>query len=187
MIAALGEGITQSLLPCSWTLLLPAIALGLGTRKITVLGVFTGTVILTAWTVAAGWFVAPVWLAGVALLVGGLLWWRRGPIVATAVAVGVGSAWAWRPCVGPQLGEALTTAQHDPVAALGGLGAFILGVIVVGVTIGWVAGALTRRLVGDRVERAGAAVALVLGLSMVLGIYPKIASTLAQWSTALWA
>ena len=187
MITALAEGITQSLLPCSWTLLTPAIALGLGTRNMAVLGLFTGTVILTAWTVVAGWFVAPVWLAGAALLLGGLLWWRLGPIAATAVAVGVGSAWAWRPCVGPQLGQALTTAQHNPLVALGGLSAFLLGVIVIGVATGLAAGVLGRRLVGDRLEKAGAAVAMVLGLTMVLGIYPKVASTLAQWSTALWA
>ena len=103
------------------------------------------------------------------------------------MAVGVGAAWAWRPCVGAELGEALTTAQQDPLAALGGLSAFLLGVIVVGVVIGLVAGALTRRWAKERFEKAGAAVAVVLGLTMVLGIYPKIASTFAQWSTALWA
>ncbi len=187
MITALGEGISQSLLPCSWTLLVPAIALGLGTRNVAVLGVFAGTVIVTAWVVAAGWFVAPLWLAGAALLAGGLLWWRLGPTYIPAVLVGVGAAWAWRPCVGAELGKALTTAQHSPLDALGGLGAFLLGVIVVGLLIGLAVGALIRRRKGGRLENAGAAVAVVLGLTMILGIYPKIASMLAQWSTALWA
>ncbi len=187
MIAALGEGITQSLLPCSWTLLVPAIALGLGTKKLAIFGVFAGAVILAAWIAIAGWFVAPVWLAGAALVVGGLLWWRLGPRYLPVAIVGVGAAWAWRPCVGPELGEALSTAQRDPVAAFGGLGMFLLGVIVVGIVIGLIAAAVARRWTNAPIEKAGAAVAVLLGLTMVLGLYPKIASTLAQWSTALWA
>lgn len=87
--------------------------------------------------------------------------------------------------MGPELGEALTTAQYDPLAAIGGLSAFLLGVIVVGVVIGLVAGGLARRWKRRSFDKAGAAVAVVLGLTMVLGIYPALASTLAGWSTAL--
>ena len=78
MIGAFVEGIAQSLLPCSWVLLFPAVALGIGTRRVAVLASFAGAVVLTAWIAAAGWFVAPLWLAGAALLAGGLLWWRLG-------------------------------------------------------------------------------------------------------------
>lgn len=187
MIAALGEGIAQSLLPCSWVLLLPAVALGIGTRRAAVLASFAGAVALTAWIAAAGWFVAPLWLAGVALLAGGLLWWRFGGTYVPAAIIGAGAAWAWRPCVGPELGEVLTTAQYDPVAAFGGLAMFLLGVIAVGLAIGLAGGAVLERLGRGPSTKAGSGVVAALGLTMVVGVYPAIASALARWSTALWA
>lgn len=183
MIAALGEGVTQALLPCSWTLVLPAFALGLATGRPIVLGSFVGVSIAAIWVSVAGWLVPPVWMAGVTFLVGGILWWRLGPATAPAVFVALGAAWAWQPCVGPELGEALTSAQHDPLAALGGLAAFVLGVVAVGMG----AGALVRRWAGTRLDRAGAVLSGLLGITMVIGIYPEIASTFARWSTALWA
>lgn len=187
MMAAFGEGVTQALLPCSWILLVPAVALGVGTRNIAVFGAFAGSVVLTAWITAAGWFAAPVWLAGVAFLVGGLLWWRFEPTWISSVLIGVGSAWAWQPCVGSELGKALTTAQRDPFAAFGGLAMFLLGITFFGVLMGLAIGALMNRWSDDRANKTGAAVAVALGFSMVLGVYPEIASKLAQWSTALWA
>jgi hypothetical protein len=183
MIAAFGEGIAQSLLPCSWTLLLPAVAFGLGTRRPLVLGTYAAVIVAATWTAAAGRLVPPVWVAGVAFLVGGILWWWLGPTVAPATAVALGAAWAWAPCVGPELGEALTTAQRDPVAAFGGIAAFVLGVVAVGLA----SGTLLGRWSGKRLDRAGAVFAGLLGVTMVIGIYPQIASTLARWSTALWA
>ena len=187
MIGALAEGITQSLLPCSWILLLPAVALGLATRRGAVFGAFAGAVVLTAWVSVAGWFVPPLWLAGAALLVGGLLWWRLGATYLPAAMVGVGAAWAWRPCVGPELGEALTIAQHDPFAALGGLATFLLGVVGVGLVIGLAGGFVVERLGKGPFVQVGAVAAAALGLTIIAGVYPKIASALAQWSTALWA
>ena len=187
MIAAFVEGIAQSLLPCSWILLIPAAILGLATRRVAVLGTFAGAVVLTAWIAVAGWVVPPLWLAGAALLVGGVLWWRLGPIYGAAATVGVGAAWAWRPCVGPELGEALTTAQYDPWSAFGGLAMFLLGVLAVGLAIGLAGGVLLDRFGRSPSAKVGAVVIGVLGLTMVVGLYPKIASTLAQWSTALWA
>ena len=187
MISALGEGIAQSLLPCSWILLLPAATLGLATRRVAVLGTFAGAVVLTAWIAVAGWVVPPLWLAGAALLVGGLMWWRLGPTYVAAAIVGMGSALAWQPCVGPELGEALTTAQYDPPAAFGGLAMFLAGVIAVGLGIGLAGGFLVERLGKEPLTKMGAVVVAALGLTMVVGLYPRIASTLAQWSTALWA
>ena len=187
MIGAFVEGIAQSLLPCSWVLLLPAVVLGFGTRRAAVLASFAGAVALTAWIAAAGWFVAPLWLAGAALLVGGLLWWRLGATYVPAVIIGAGAAWAWRPCVGPELGEALTTAQYDPVAAFGGLAMFLLGVIAVGLAIGLAGGVALEWLRRGPSTKAGAGAIAALGLTMVLGVYPTIASMLARWSTALWA
>lgn len=183
MIAAFGEGVAQALLPCSWTLLLPAFAVGLATHRPEILGTFAGAAVVAIWVAVAGWLNPPVWVAGAAFLVGGFLWWRSGATVAVVVSVGLGAAWSWQPCVGPQLGAALTTAQHEPLAALGGLAAFVLGVIAVGLA----AGALLRRWTGARFDRVGAVLSGLVGITMVIGIYPDIASTFAQWSTALWA
>jgi hypothetical protein len=183
MIATFGEGVTQALLPCSWTLLIPAFGLGLATRRPVVLGTFAGVAVLAVWFAVSGWLVPPFWVAGTAFLVGGILWWYLGATVAPAAAVALGAAWAWQPCVGPALGAALTTAQSDPSAALGGLAAFVSGVLVVGLATGLVVG----RWSGERLDRAGAIVAGLLGVAMVAGIYARIASTFARWSMALWA
>lgn len=187
MIPALWEGITQSLLPCSWTILLPAIALGIESRRWRVFIVFSVSVVLAAWAAVAGWFVAAVWVAGAMLLGGALLWWRRGVNALVAAVIGIGSAWAWRPCVGAELGNALTTAQTDPLAALPGLAMFLLGVVGVGVAVGVGVGVAMERLKRRPPTRAGAVVAGIYGLTMVLGIYPRLASELARWSTELWA
>lgn len=187
MIGAFVEGVTQSLLPCSWILVVPTAAAGLAMRRPGVLTTFVGAVVATAWTSVAGWIVPPLWVAGIALLVGGLLWWRFGATYAPVALVGVGTAWAWQPCVGPELGEALTTAQYDAWAALGGVSMFLLGVLVVGLAIGLAGGAVLARFGKGPFPRVGAVVAMALGLTMVVGLYPRIASTLAQWSTKLWA
>lgn len=187
MIPALWEGMTQSLLPCSWTILLPAIALGLETRRWKVYGSFLVAVVLAAWAAVAGWLVIAVWVAGAVLLGGAVLWWRLGANPVVAAVVGVGSAWAWRPCVGAELGDALTTAQTDPLASFPGLAMFLVGVVLVGLAIGAGVGLLARRLSRRLPNRSGAVVAGLYGLTMVLGIYPKLASELARWSTELWA
>lgn len=187
MIPAFWEGITQSLLPCSWTILLPAIALGLATRRLAVFGSFAAAVVLAAWAAVAGWMVVAVWVAGAVLLGGAILWWRLGPKPIVAGVVGVGSAWAWRPCVGPELGDALTTAQTDPIAAFPGLALFLCGVVVVGVGFGLVLRLAAERIGKRSPDRAGAFVAGVYGLTMVFGVYPSLASEMARWSTQLWA
>ena len=110
-----------------------------------------------------------------------------GATYVPAVIIGAGAAWAWRPCVGPELGEALTTAQYDPVAAFGGLAMFLLGVIAVGLAIGLAGGVVLDRYGKGPSTKTGAGVIATLGLTMVLGLYPAIASALARWSTALWA
>ena len=187
MIGALAEGITQSMLPCSWILLLPAALLGLTTRRVAILGTFVAAVVLTAWIAAAGWVLPPLWLAGAVLLSGSVLWWQSGAAYLPATLVGIGSAWAWQPCVGPELGEALTTAQYDPVSAFDGLAVFLLGVLVIGLGIGLGGGLLLDRMGKGPSERVGAVVVGALGLTMVFGLYPPIASELARWSTTLWA
>ncbi len=151
------------------------------------MGVFTIAVMLASWIAVSGWFAPPVWVAGVALLAGAVVWWRSGPAVVQAGAVGVGAAWAWQPCVGEELGQVLNTAQHDPFSALPGLAAFILGLILVGLGLGAVLGLIIRRFTDGNLDCPSAVMVGLLGMMMVVGIYPLIASIFARWSTALWS
>jgi cytochrome c-type biogenesis protein len=187
MIAAFVEGVTQSLLPCSWIVLFTAILIGLTRPTPRVLVAFAAASVLFAWLAVAGWAVLNLALSGILMLGGGLIWWSRGSGIGPAALVGAGAASAWQPCVGPQLGSILNLAQADALRALPGLASFIVGIIVVGAAIGWGA----ARLLGDRaagpVNRIGAIVSGVIGLVMLLGLYPAISSALVSWSYRLWA
>ncbi len=209
MIGALVEGITQSVLPCSWTVLIPAVAVGMSTGGWWTPASFWVALWISSGMVASGLLASPpVWLAGLVLTAGALFWWvvlrsirvgvppghrrhlgngSRGPARTASVGavflVGAGTAWAWRPCVGPSLGEVLNAALRDPWSAVGGLAAFLLGLAGVGVVLGRLVVRLSRRDLG-RPAVIGVA---VIGLTMLAGIYPAISSALARWSTALWA
>ena len=186
MIGPFIEGIAQALLPCSWVVFLPAVAVGIGTRRLRVPAALAVAVVSASWIAVAGWLAPPVWLAGLALLAGSVLWWFRGSGVGQASAIGAGAAWAWQPCVGAELGQVLNTAQLDPLAALPGLAAFMLGILVLGLGLGATVGFVLRRRTDRRLDRPSAVMIGLLGLSMIVGVYSSIASILARWSTALW-
>ena len=114
------------------------------------------------------------------------LWWFRGIEVGSGLAIGAASAWAWRPCVGAELASALNLAQQDPLAALPGLAAFMIGVVIVGLGIGWAVSLMLRRFDLTVPRRAGAVVIGALGLVMVFGLYGTLYSELARWSSSIW-
>lgn len=186
MIPAFLEGLAQSVLPCSWLILLSALLVGTATGRPTRIVTYAGSMVGFIWLAVSGWLSPPVWLAGLFLLAAAFSWWRWGPGPAQTALVGAGVAWAWQPCVGEELGRALNLAQQDPVAALPGLAAFILGVMSVGLIVG----AAIRLVLGRRgleVPRWPAPVVVgVLGLLMVTDLYGAVASTLARWSTSIW-
>lgn len=211
MIGAVIEGVTQSVLPCSWTVLVPSVAVGMSSRRWPTPALFWGTLWLSSGMVATGWLRSPpLWLAGALLSAGASLYWlvvpgsiraRPAPInrrdhqgkgppgptravpALAMVLVGAGTAWAWRPCVGPALGEVLNAALGGSWSAVGGLAAFLAGLAGVGVILGRLVVRLSRR----DLRRPAATVVAAIGLTMLVGIYPAISSTLARWSTALWA
>lgn len=187
MIAAFVEGVTQSLLPCSWILLFVAILVGLTRPAVRVLLAFGAASVLFAWLAVAGWTILHLALSGSLMLGGGILWWFRGPGSISVSLVGAGAASAWQPCVGPALGTVLNQAQVDPIEALPGLAAFIVGVLLVGLAIGWV----VARVLGDRApdvrRRSGALASGLIGLLMLVGLYAAISSVLVSWSYQLWA
>ena len=187
MIGPLFEGIAQSILPCSWVVLLPALLVGVGTRRVRVLAVFALALVASSWIAIAGWFAPPVWFAGLALLLGAVVWYRVGPSWIAATAVGVGAGLAWQPCVGEELAQVLNTAQSSPLAALPGLTAFMFGILLVGLGVGVIVGLAIQRFTDHQLDRPTAVIIGLLGVSMMVGVYSSIASVLARWSTALWA
>jgi cytochrome c biogenesis protein CcdA len=187
MIGAFFEGITQSLLPCSWILLLPAVAVGATRPRPSVVASLFFSTFLFAWLAVAGFLVLPLPIAGLLTVGAAANWWFRGFDISSAALAGAAASSAWQPCVGPHLGEVLNKAQVDPFGAAAGLAAFIIGVLLVGFLVGW---ALARILGGryaKRIERTGAVVLGFTGIVMTIGIYQTIASTLAGWSYSLWA
>lgn len=187
MIPAFLEGVAQSLLPCSWIIVVPAVLVGLSGARLAILGAFTGSVVVFIWTLVSGLVVPSLWVAGLTLVAGAALWWIRGFGVLAAIAIGAGVSWAWRPCVGTELGQAINTAQQDPLSAFPGLAAFTLGLLVVGLTIGALLRLIVRRF-GVWSPRGFGPIGIgLIGLAIVLGVYSSAASLLARWSTSLWS
>lgn len=186
MIPALLEGLAQAFLPCSWVVLVSALLVAVATSRPLLLAGFAGSVIFFVWAAVAGWLAPPVWVAGGTLVVAAVAWWRLGAGVLQVAAVGAGAAWGWQPCVGAELGKALNLAQQDPLAALPGLAAFMFGVIVVGVGIGWLIRVGLERSGRSVPRRLGPMAFGALGLLMVSGLYTRVASALARWSTVIW-
>jgi cytochrome c biogenesis protein CcdA len=187
MIGAFFEGITQSLLPCSWILLLPAVAVGFTRPRPSVVGSLFFSTFLFAWLAVSGFLVIPVSVAGLLMVGAAANGWFRSLDIWSAALAGAAVSSAWQPCVGPQLGEVLNQAQLDPFGAAAGLAAFILGVYLVGLLVGWALSRLLRGRYVKRIERTGAVVLGFTGIAMTIGIYQTIASTLAGWSYSLWA
>lgn len=186
MIPPFLEGLAQAGLPCSWVILVPALLVGLSTGRAGPIAAFFGSVAILTWTAVSGWLSVTLWLAGLSLLIGSVIWWRWGLGVPQAALVGAGAAWAWQPCVGQELAKALNLAQHDPLGALPGLAAFMVGVMLVGIGVGEAIRLLLRRRGAAVSLWVGSGVIGVLGLLMVSGLYGRVASVMARWSTVIW-
>ena len=186
MIAPFVEGLQQSLLPCSWVVVVPAVLIGVVSRSWRMPAVFGATVVLGTWASISGWLNPPLWLAGAVLVGGAAAMWRFGSNLVSAAAVGAGAAWAWQPCVGEELATVLNTAQRDPIGAFPGLVGFMLGLVVAGLAIGFGIQWLMRRFSGQKPEKPTAVVFGLLGLLMITGLYSSVASVFARWSTEIW-
>lgn len=186
MIPALIEGLAQAWLPCSWVIAVPAGLVGMFTTRVGPVVGYVGSVVLVTWAAVAGWLSPPLWVGGISVLAGSVTWWRWGVAAPATALLGAGTSWAWQPCVGEELARTLNVAQHDPMAALPGLAAFMVGVTVAGLAGGRLARLLERRARGTPPRRGGPLAAAILGLLMVTGLYGHIFSTLARWSTVLW-
>ena len=188
------EGIRSSVLACSYSILLVGLALVVLRRRdrMGALGMFAGLTILSAWIRAAG---ISNLLAGrvatVLLIIGGLalaLMVNRRPAgLAGSALLGTFAGATWQPCVGEELGGALTLAQDEAGVALLLLAVYLIGVMIplVAVVALWSYVPPFRRWVDNRwVATAAKMVMAAVGILVLIDRYDTLLSTLARWSAA---
>jgi cytochrome c biogenesis protein CcdA len=181
------EGVEAIVLPCSWTLLVPAVvAVGVALgRRMVVVGTIGGLV-LGLMTRAAG-IGLPVPLegpvAGVLLGAGLLLICRSQRWAGAGGSItGVAAASMWQPCVGARLGSILSLAS--PLEAASQMIPYALGVTIPVVAVGLMAEFVPRTSTGW-VSRIAAILGVVLVLVVVTGWHHPVVGILARWSVGL--
>ena len=186
------EGIRSSLLPCSYSILVLALALVVLRKRerIAALGVFTGATVLSAWLRAAGLsnllagrVVSTVMVIGglaLALLVG-----HRLAGLGAAGLIGVFAGANWLPCVGEELGAVLNLSQEAPFSALPLLTVYLIGVMLPVVAVVTLLAYLpaARRWADNRWVGIGAKASLAaVGILVLTDNYTTLLSTLARWA-----
>lgn len=188
----LAEGIRSSVLPCSYSILLPAVALVVLRRseRIGVLWVYAGFTVVSAWIRAAGLStVLAERGASLLLVLGGLglalLVDHRPAGLGAAALLGLLSGATWFPCVGEELGEVLTDAPDAPAIALARLAIYLMGVmiplVITTAVLAYVP--IVRRFADTRGMAMAARAALAtVAILVVTDNYGWLLSTLARWS-----
>lgn len=204
MIDAFVEGARSIVQVCHLVILAPVgmiVVAGKG-RWATVGGALLGVVLggwvfVTRWVVlsdgqlrASGMFVAlATVLVGVPLVIGRVrdgwdgssssAWTAAGLAAAVAVVV---TLW-WRPCVGEELGDILTSAPGEPVGQLLPTIGFMLGIAIPILGIGLLYTAVRPSSTSTtRLAYGATAVGVVLALSVVAGQHGEIVARLFEWS-----
>jgi len=188
----LAEGIRSSLLPCSFSILLPALALVALRRseRAGVLWVYAGFTIVSVWLRAAGLSHVLAERGPTLLLaLGGLglafVMGNRLTGLVSASLWGLFSGATWFPCVGEELGAVLTGAPDAPVLSLARLAVYLMGVMVpIVATTAVLAYSSTVRRVADTRITAWAARGVLAAVALLVATnhYGSLLSTLARWS-----
>ena len=195
MKGLLFEGVESLRLPCSWVLLIPALAVTIYGRRRTplVMSIFVSVAILVAWLRFAGWWFevprgAVQVILGLVLMAGAAIAWKCDTGVGDAIIAalsGMAAVWAWTPCVGPHLADVLNNASREPFAHFGGTAAFIFGLLlpfVLVASIGVVLPAVQQKLSHHRVITVGAVLIGMVGLLFVTTLFDNLASALFRIS-----
>lgn len=197
MIDLLFEGVESLRLPCSWLLIIPGAAVIVGARRRTILVtlIFALVAITVAWLrFTALWPLGDVGGAtqvglGAAILVTALLAWKMDKAPTDGLLAGVAGlagAWAWIPCVGPNLGNILNNARSEPFAHIGGTAAYLTGLFLPFIVLA-AAGILFPK-VQEKTEHpafigVGFFLLAVVGLLFSVTLFDDLASELARRST----
>jgi len=198
MIGTFAEAVRATLQPCTFLLLVPALAAVLvaGSAWSSLAAAAVGAV-LGGWLVAANWWV----LTGVALQISAALafaafvaflaaWYvprlaglRRPGVLAafTGATTLLATQW-WRPCVGEELGAILTESQTALIGQLPGMTAYMLGAMLPVVAI-----VLLLRSVDPVCLQFAAIPAAVVGAgvaaALVGGRHDEVVVALTRWTT----
>jgi len=195
MFDLLTEGIESLRLPCTWVLLIPGAAVLLFGRRRTPLVVasFVGVAMAVTWLRFGGnWFEVPrggVQVGvGLAIMAGAAIAWKADRGVTDALSAGItggAAAWAWIPCVGPDLGNLLNSDWENPwvnlpdtVAFMGGQFLPFIVIAAGGVLIPTVMEKLSHRAV----ITTGAILVGLIGFAFVTQQFDDLASELARRS-----
>ena len=190
----LTEGI-ESLRPCTWVLLIPGVAVMLFGRRRTplVTASFISAALGIVWLRWSGnWFAVPeggIQIAlGVVIVAGAAIAWKLDRGVTDGLSAGItggAAAWAWIPCVGPDLGGLLNSDWDTPITNLPATAAFMLGQFLPFILLaaaGVLAPQIAEKLEHRTVITAGAILIGLIGLAFVTQQFDDLASELARRS-----
>ncbi len=193
----LTEGIESLRLPCTWVLLIPGVAVMLFGRRRTPLVVasFIAVALGVVWLRWSGnWFAVPeggVQVAvGFVIIAGAAIAWKLDHGVTDGISAGItggAAAWAWIPCVGPDLGGLLNSDAWDtnPIVNVLPTAAFMLGQFLPFILLaaaGVLAPQIAEKLQHRTVITAGAVLVGLVGLAFVTQQFDDLASELARRS-----
>ena len=191
----LTEGIESLRLPCTWVLLIPGVAVMLFGRRRTplVTASFVAAALGIVWLRWSGnWFAVPeggIQIAlGVVIIAGAAIAWKLDRGVTDGLSAGItggAAAWAWIPCVGPDLGGLLNSDWDTPITNLPATAAFMLGQFLPFILLaaaGVLAPQIAEKLEHRTVITAGAILVGLIGLAFVTQQFDDLASELARRS-----
>jgi hypothetical protein len=195
VIELLREGLESAFLPCSFILLIPGLAVGLGARtkesSWALLGFAIGA-IATAWLrysdrISDVGTNLPAIALAVALAFIAVPIVRRFDAVAAAGGVLAGSAAAllWEPCVGAEFGTLLGEMPGAGPGSALRLAAYLVGVLAPLIVVGGLIAAIpSPALLPARPFMLASSVVVLAGLAIgtALGFHDDLVGQLVQWS-----
>lgn len=195
MFGLLTEGIESLRLPCTWVLLIPGAAVVVFGRRRTPLVVssFAAAALAVVWLRFGGnWFEVPsggIQIGiGAVIMVGAAIAWKLDRGVSDALSAGItggAAAWAWIPCVGPDLGNLLNSDWSNPFVKLPDTVAFMAGQFLPFILVaaaGVLVPQLSEKLEHRSVVTAGAILVGLIGLAFFTQQFDDLASELARRS-----
>ncbi len=195
MFALFAEGLETAFFPCSLVLAVPSVAIALGSRRYSAAGIgtFISGLLISSWLRFAGF--ADVWpsaitgfalLASAAALIRPLIKTEAISTAAAGLVAGAATGSLWRPCVGFEFGEVLTTMNTSGPAGVLQLTIYVLGVMAPIIALTAVTNALPPAWI-ERAKRplliAGAGVLVILGAAVIAGFDDRVIDRLFRLSS----